>query len=311
MIIKVRTESDELKLYRQLYLRMNLLEKEKAYYLNLEKGYRGELAFDDMFDQLENDWLILNDLLLEINNSMFQLDKVVITPDITYLFEVKNFEGDYYIEENNWYCLSKTEVTNPLLQLQRSQSSLRRILKQIGYNTSIEAYLIFINPEFHLYNAPLNVSIIYPTQLNRFLNQLKIKRHHIKERHNKFAEKLLSIHVIDNPYSRLPVYHYENLKKGIICDSCRSYITETTERFYTVCHKCRKKERIEVAILRSIEEYRLLFPNEKLTTNKLFDWCKIINSRKLVRRVLLQNYEHVGWGKSSYFVKNSSYVSQI
>ncbi|MFN7253226.1 MAG: nuclease-related domain-containing protein [Anaerobacillus sp.] len=300
---KNSTESDELKIYRQLYLRKILLEKEKAYFTNLEKGYLGELAFDGMFDQQESDWLILNDILLEINNSMFQLDKVVITPDITYLFEVKNYEGDYYIEENNWYSLAKTEIKNPILQLQRSQSSLRRLLKQIGYDFSVEAYLIFINPEFHLYNAPLSFPIIYPTQLNRFLNQLKAKKHYIKDKQNKFAEKLLSLHVIDNPYNRLPKYQYENLKKGIICNFCGSYITETTERFYFVCNKCRKKERIENALLRSIDEFRLLFPNEKLTTNKLYDWCKIISSKKMIRRVLLQNFEHVGWGKSSYYVK--------
>ncbi|QOY37528.1 nuclease-related domain-containing protein [Anaerobacillus isosaccharinicus] len=100
MIIKARTESLELKLLRHLHLRTNLLEKEKLHYLNLEKGYAGELAFDDMVDGISNNWLILNDLLLEINNTMFQLDKLIITPEKIYLYEVKNFEGDYYIEKD-------------------------------------------------------------------------------------------------------------------------------------------------------------------------------------------------------------------
>lgn len=80
---------------------------------------------------------------------------MVITPEKTYIYEVKNFEGDYCIERDNWYCLSKTEINNPLLQLQRSQTSFRRLLKQIGYDSTIEAYVIFINSEFHLFNPPL------------------------------------------------------------------------------------------------------------------------------------------------------------
>jgi hypothetical protein len=303
MIIKARTESVELKILRQLHLRTILLEKEKLHYLNLEKGYSGELAFDDMVDKLSNNWLILNDLLLEINNTMFQLDKVIITPEKTFLYEVKNFEGDYYIEKDNWYSLSKSEINSPILQLQRSQTSLRRLLKQIGYDTSIEAYLIFINPEFHLFNAPLDQPIIYPTQLNRYLNLLNAKKYHIKDRHIKMAEKLLSLHVLDNPYNRLPIYQYENLEKGTLCSSCGSHNTQITERFYIVCKKCGKKERMEGALIRSIEDFILLFPNEKLTTKKLLDWCQINNSKKMVRRILLKNFENVGWGKSSFFVK--------
>lgn len=303
MIIKARTESVELKILRQLHLRTNQLEKEKLQYLNLEKGYSGELAFDDAFDKLNSNWLILNDLLLEINNTMFQLDKVVITPEKIYIYEVKNFEGDYYIEKDNWYCLSKTEINNPVLQLQRSQSSLRRLLKQVGYDTSIDAYLIFINSEFHLFNAPLHLPIIYPTQLNRYLKQLNAKKNYIKDRQVKMAEKLLSLHLMDNPYNRLPLYQYENLNKGILCGSCGSFSTQISKRLFIICNKCGKKERLESAILRCLEEFRLLFPNEKLTTKKLLDWCKIISSEKQVRRVLVENFEHVGWGKSSYFVK--------
>lgn len=199
--------------------------------------------------------------------------------------------------------MSKSEINSPILQLQRSQSSLRRLLKQIGNETLIEAYLIFINPEFHLFNAPLNQPIIYPTQLKRFLNQLVAKRHHIKDRQIKTAEKLLSLHVFDNPYNRMPLYHYENLEKGILCGSCGCYNTQISERLFIVCNKCGKKERIESALLRCLEEFILLFPNEKLTTKKVLDWCKVINSEKQVRRVLVENFEHIGWGKSSHFVK--------
>ena len=51
------------------------------------------------------------------------------------IFEVKNFEGDYYIEKDQWYSASsKIEIVNPLSQLERSRSLLQdfsKILNQL------------------------------------------------------------------------------------------------------------------------------------------------------------------------------------
>jgi hypothetical protein len=65
-----------------------------------------------------------------------------------------------------------TEVIDPLNQLIRSESLLKRLLHDLGYNIPIASFLLFINPEFHMYDAPKNLPIIYPTQLNRFANKL-------------------------------------------------------------------------------------------------------------------------------------------
>jgi hypothetical protein len=39
------SEPDELKLLRQLHMRMNLSTEEQQYYTNLEKGFEGEQKF--------------------------------------------------------------------------------------------------------------------------------------------------------------------------------------------------------------------------------------------------------------------------
>jgi hypothetical protein len=46
MLLRGRTESDELMAMRYLNTRMELTKKEKFRYLTLEKGYEGELKFD-------------------------------------------------------------------------------------------------------------------------------------------------------------------------------------------------------------------------------------------------------------------------
>jgi hypothetical protein len=66
MAFKERIESEELKLFRSLNNRMVLLSKEKKIYLYLEKGYKGEVIFDQLTERLDpKKFLILNDLRLE------------------------------------------------------------------------------------------------------------------------------------------------------------------------------------------------------------------------------------------------------
>ncbi|WP_422392315.1 nuclease-related domain-containing protein [Niallia oryzisoli] len=86
-----------------------------------------------------------------------------------YLFEVKNFAGDFYIEKDTWYSKSGNEIQNPFDQLKPCESLYRRLVHDLGLGStfSIEAYLIFIHPEFTLYQTPLHLPAIFPTQLNR------------------------------------------------------------------------------------------------------------------------------------------------
>ncbi len=304
MVIKERCESEELLVLRQLSLRMNLSEKDKQNYFNLEKGYEGELAFDQMLDQQRSNCLILNDLLLEINNSLFQLDKVLISPEKVYIYEVKNFEGDYYIESNRWFTLGKTEIKDPLLQLERSDSSLRRLLKQIGFNSCIDSRLVFVNPEFHLYNASSNLPIIYPTQLNRHINDYNPNSSlKLNTKHSKLAEKLLDLHISKNPYSLVPKYQYGDIKKGIGCPTCGSFYSGMKMAHLLSCGQCGFKETVESGVLRSIGEFGLLFPNKRITTNSILDWCDIDKSKRLMQLILARNFKQIGWGKITYYLK--------
>jgi hypothetical protein len=82
MLLKSRTESDLLKLLRILNTRISLTEDERKQYLYQKKGYEGELAFDLLTaTSLNSEIFILNDLMLEINHSKFQLDSTLIIQD--------------------------------------------------------------------------------------------------------------------------------------------------------------------------------------------------------------------------------------
>lgn len=302
MIAKQRQESDELKLFRCLNLRMTLTAKDANHYLFLEKGFEGEKKFDFMLEALSDDLLIVNDLLLEYNKTIFQIDTLLIFYDNISVFDIKNNEGDYFLEGEDWFTPSGNHMNNPLHQKDRCESLLLRLLQVSGYNSPIESNLVFVNPEFHLYQAPRNLPVIFPSQLNRLMKNLDMKARKLKDCHFELAKKLVSLHLTKSPFTRTPDYSYEQLAKGVSSsDGCRRSFMSVYNNEKLICLECGRIESVESAVLRNIEEFRLLFPDRKLTTNAIYDWCKII-SKKTIRRILMKNLIYQGHGKSAHFI---------
>lgn len=164
----------------------------------------------------------------------------------------------------------------------------------------IEGFVTFVNPAFNLYQSPLRAPIIYPTQLDSFLKKFNQIPSKMSGRHKKLAEQLISMHRIETPYSRSISYKYEQLKKDILCSSCFSFMNLVGEK-KLVCEKCGCEEDVESAVIRSVEEIRLLFRNIKITTNLVHEWCGVVPSRKMIRRILLENNKSIGYGRWYYF----------
>jgi hypothetical protein len=303
LIIKHRSEPGELKLLRCLDNRMELPDKDQSQLFSLEKGYEGELKFDGYLGDPSQGWYILKDLLLESGNSIFQIDSLLIKPEKVIFFEIKNFDGDYMIENDRWTKVSTgKDIKNPIFQKERAEILFRGLLQELGFQLQVESYVIFINPKFFLYQAPLNPSLIFPSQIHGFLNKVS-NRPFQKNKFLKLAEQLASLHITKSPYTRLPVYQYEQLRKGVTCANCHSFLESTDPRDTAIiCKKCGLVESTHSAILRSIEEFQLLFPDRKITVNGIYEWCDGIKSKKVIRSVLLKNFELVRYGKGSYYL---------
>jgi hypothetical protein len=300
MIIKTRQERLEITILRFLNARMSLSDKDATNFLILKKGFEGEQKSDVWLEGLSEGWLVIHDLLLEYNNNKFQIDTLLISQKKIYPLDIKYFEGDYYVEGDKWYTCIKKEIKNPLHQLSRFEIMLRSLLDDLGYRYPLETYLIFNNPQFHLYLTTVNTSMIFPTQLNRFLKKLNAKPGKLNKGHLKLAEQLVSLHLVEPPYPRLPAYGYGHLVQGILCPQCYSFFTDFLGRLL-VCKNCGCKEEVESAVLRSVTELQLLFPDQKITTKVVHEWCRIIKSEKTIRRILGKNYKLFRNGRSSYY----------
>ncbi|HAM79197.1 nuclease-related domain-containing protein [Ornithinibacillus bavariensis] len=300
MILKERIKPAKLELLEILNNRMVLDDENKQDLYNLAKGYEGEVLLDTLLQNLEIDHLLVNDLMLQVNNTTFQIDSLLIT-DAIYMFEVKNYEGDFYYDSNRFYTKDNFEINNPLIQLERTESLLRQLLQNQGINLPIHASVIFINPEFMLYQAPANKPFIFPSQLNRLIKRLNTNPSRITNRHKALANKLISLHQKESPYTRLPQYKYEQLQKGICCQHCYSISLDIEgRRKNCICSNCGYTEFLEHAVLRSVQEYKILFPEEKITTSGIYEWCGLV-SKKTISRILEKNYKATGVKRWTYF----------
>lgn len=300
MLYKSRTESEELLILKFLNNRMSLSDKDKQHYLNLKKGYEGEILFDSLTEKLQCECLILNDLLLQINKTVFQIDSLIIFSEALYLFEVKNYEGDYYYESERLYRKSKVEINNPLTQLNRCESLLRQLLHKLGFIIPIHASVIFINPEFTLYQSPLDKPFIFPTQINHFLKKLNAIPSKLNGIHKLLADQLISMQMKDYPLRQLPSYDYDLLRKGISCAKCSS-MSITVKGMKCICQNCKHEEMVEPAVMRSVTEFKILFPNQKITSNKIYEWCKVVDSKKRIKRILEKNFNIVGTHRWAFY----------
>lgn len=302
MLFKPRTEPKDLVVLRLLDARSALAEKDASYYLKQKKGYEGELMFDAWTDKLQSDCLVLNDLLLEFNNTTFQIDTLIVAPERLYPFEVKNLYGDhsYDAKDNRIIRLPDVDVTNPLLQMGRNESLLRNTLHTLGHSSPIESTAVFINPEFTMFNAPPTKPILYHSQLNRFFKKFDARTSKLNKHHYKVAEQLVSLHKEESRYSNVPAYEYSGLRKALFCRWCAAPLV-AVEGHYCVCGACGGKELVDAAVMRNAWEYKVLFPSRKITTNDIFEWCGEAVPKRSIRRVLMKNFTMKGTHQWAYF----------
>lgn len=279
---------------------MELLQAEKQYLFNLKKGYEGESLFDSFTNTVKRECLILNDLLFEINNNTFQIDTLIILHNKVYLFEVKNYTGDYYYQSEKLFRKPNFEIINPLHQLGRSESLLRQLLLSAGFTPEINSSIVFINPSFMLYQAPLDKPIIFPPQISRFIETLNGSSSTLTKRDKLLAEKILEMNKEVSPFKKLPTYDYQQLSKGIFCHECHSSSITIHNRTCS-CDICGTKESVTIAVLRNIQEFKILFPQEKVTTTIISDWCGMKVSPKTISRILKSNFQKRGERRWTYY----------
>ena len=276
---------------------MHLSSDDYYYYLNLLKGFEGEMRFDELIEKLKEYCLILNDLQLEIRRSSFQIDTLLIFFGKIILCEIKNYEGVHYWGKDKFTKLNGVIMENPDLQLQKTRVRLELLLLELGCKMEVDAFVVYVNPEFTLLGAPADEQLLLPSQISGYFENLHTGAKPTAEQ-KKLADALVKLHKPDYP-SKMPKYRYNQLIKGIPCTACGALLGTFSGHRQT-CGNCGKKVNVKKAIKNSIEDFRLLFPNEPVTSAHMTDWCGI-GRRDRIFRVLREEYTSKGSGNARYY----------
>ncbi len=285
-----------------LLKRRELSNAEQKSLNRLASGYEGEVQFYKMLKQkLHNNPIKLFNVHLKVNGSECQIDALLIFQNEIIFFEVKNYQGDFILEGDHWYTLSKQEIRNPLHQLSRTELLLQQFLTMHNLSLKVRSLVIFMHPEFQLYQTPLDIPAVFHPQLKHFLNQLQNIPCSIEKRHEQIAKLLTSKHESSSAFESVLDYDYESLQKGVFCEKCSGTMNESGLK-YMLCSQCLCLEDYSRAILRNIKDLHTLFPNKKITVNIVCEWLNHLISKYKIRKILSNHFTMVGFGRGAHYI---------
>lgn len=296
----VRTR--EHRILESLDIRLGLPRENTRQLARLRKGHEGEMRFRDFLKaDLRSDCVVLYDLSFESNDSAFQIDCLIVQQREIWHLEVKNFEGDYKLQDNSFYSYALDKrVQNPVGQLERGNVLLNQVLQANGYQFPVKSRVVFVNPRFMLFQCDRPSNIIHPPQLPQFISSLNHNPSQLTSAHFKMVRKLMSALKRESDSSELPAYTFSGLAKGIRCLECRGFLGVSGKRL--VCDGCGFSESRESGVMRNIAEFDLLFPGEKITTRRMAEWCGGVVNMYALRTILTRFMFPVGRSRHIHYV---------
>ncbi|WP_313470119.1 nuclease-related domain-containing protein [Carnobacterium sp.] len=247
----------------------------------------------------------MNDLPLAIGSTDFQIDALIITAQEILLYEVKNYGGEYIYNDGFLVSIpSGISFHSPTERINRHTSLLRSLLETHQMSLPIKSFVAFVHPEFMLYDVENIQKILLRATLPKHFRKLNAQLEPLSAKHFLLAKTLCELSAQTKPYlNGIPEYTYEMCRKGIICLGCEQFIPEIELKSkFCTCQACGHKERISTLISRHVLEYKRLFPERKLTTSAIYDWCGGICAARRIRSVLQKDYKTASTGRGSYYI---------
>lgn len=123
---------------------------------------------------MPGDWIILDDLRIRSAQSQSgyaQIDHVVISPQVVYCIETKNWRGRYLRTEQGWITKYKLEQgihefkKDPVPQARSHATALEDALKSLQLNVPVYPVIVFTNNDFEYLGRQGDVPVTAPNFL--------------------------------------------------------------------------------------------------------------------------------------------------
>lgn len=255
---KLKAEEALIRRLHENHPKLSIIEEE---YRKRLAGIRGEKELDYQLTFLtDHNYLIINDLRLQLGGHFFQIDSLLISPRITFIIDSKNIAGTIVFDHEFSQCVrifnEKEEgIRDPFSQVQRHISLLSQWLNEHKLPTMKMEYLVAISRSSTIIkskgsNPYNNFRVVHADHILSRISELE-KRYPkeimtIKET-KRIAKQLVKFHVPFKPnifatYSINP----NDVKKGVQCPQCMNIPMQKIHGswYCSSCHNSSKKAHI-------------------------------------------------------------------
>ena len=284
MELKKLEKPMKLQIYESLRKRRAFTSEEEYDCGLIEKGYyNGEVIFNELAVRLlDHEVLMISDLVVN-DSQWYQIDNIILTGRKLYLNEVKYLNGPLTYRQGDLYINQQKMKDDYLRKFNRVKELLEYSLARRGFNIEVIPHLIFMNPAMMFYGNSPELPILTHQQVEPFLKSIRPQGNNYSR---EVAEFLLSMHAEVNPFERMNLsIARDNLRPGIRCSKC-GLLDLRFDRWKSHCQACGKIEFKSGGVKRNIEEFQILYPDEKLTAINIYRWCDEKVSLKPIRKIL-------------------------
>ncbi|HLQ41202.1 MAG TPA: nuclease-related domain-containing protein [Tetragenococcus sp.] len=296
-----RRKSKKHQLLQTIQSRCELAQIERQELDRLEKGFQGELRMDQMVNEfLTGEIVVIDDLTLKYKGSLVQIDKIIIAGNTLYLIDMKNYRGNYILQNNNWYCGDKLLTANILEQLRRAVRLLIQLLQENQLYLKVVGVLAFVGLDGTVVvKDSVSEIILQYGDISRWLYRLNQEQTYLKYPN---CEMIIRNYQVD-PYSCEYRVEMADLTKGICCPKCHEIGMK--EHWYKLSCSCGYTQAKLVGYLRTISEYGVIFADKDLSRKDLRLFFGEGVNDDYLRRVLIKYFE-----LKSKAARASSYVNK-
>ena len=267
----MRKQSRTLQYLSILNTRTNLTASEERNLRVLKKGYQAEREFDDLTKLVfKRSDLILDDLTLKYGESIVQIDKLLAVKDVLYLIDIKNYSGQYTFQNGSWFRNNRVLSHSIFGQIDRARDILLCILQDKKIQMSVKSVIIFWDPNASIsIQGPTNHIIKYYTDVTFWLKHLSLLASEVENK-TAWKEAVSSFQIPDS----FPHYEFDSERSmtiGICCPECQNFNWDE-HRFFLQCQKCDYAEAKEMAYVRTICDWGVIFFKDDLQNRLLFEF---------------------------------------
>ncbi|MGK0554696.1 NERD domain-containing protein [Macrococcus capreoli] len=257
-------------------------------------GYLGEVQFLKEFP-VDEAYVQLFNMCIEYDKQRFEIDRLVLTGDKIFAFDVKNYFGNFQYDEYYWKK-SGGSIKNPEPQFVTMDSTFSGLIDFMNTGHSVHSNMIFINKGFSIDRKVDGVVKYY--DIGRVMKRIgECAPAGSLER--KMAHFFTDIHRPIELHQRRPNFNFKKVKSGIQCTRCGLSVTIEADKCKNiVCKGCLKRNTKMELVRENLVELEVLL-DRPITLSEANKWIGRAQ-RNITKHVLERNFNKCERGFYSF-----------